>query len=39
MQEHQVTIGGVTHKVPDPFIVLATESPIEAEGTYPLPEA
>jgi MoxR-like ATPase len=39
MQEHQVTIGGVTHKVPEPFIVLATENPIEAEGTYPLPEA
>src|SRR6186713_2498039 len=39
MQEHQVTIGGQTHKVPEPFIVLATENPIEAEGTYPLPEA
>jgi MoxR-like ATPase len=39
MQEHQVTIGGVTHKVPEPFLVLATENPIEAEGTYPLPEA
>jgi MoxR-like ATPase len=39
MQEHQVTIGGTTHKVPEPFIVLATENPIEAEGTYPLPEA
>ena len=39
MQEHQVTIGGETHKVPEPFIVLATENPIEAEGTYPLPEA
>ena len=39
MQEHQVTIGGVTHRVPEPFIVLATENPIEAEGTYPLPEA
>jgi len=39
MGEHQVTIGGVTHRVPEPFIVLATENPIEAEGTYPLPEA
>ncbi|HSC92628.1 MAG TPA: AAA family ATPase [Gaiellaceae bacterium] len=39
MQEHQVTIGGETHAVPDPFLVLATENPIEAEGTYPLPEA
>ena len=39
MQEHQVTIGGTTYKVPEPFIVLATENPIEAEGTYPLPEA
>jgi MoxR-like ATPase len=39
MQEHQVTIGGTTHKVPEPFLVLATENPIEAEGTYPLPEA
>jgi len=39
MQERQVTIGGVTHDVPAPFIVLATENPIEAEGTYPLPEA
>src|SRR5688572_14406737 len=39
MQERQVTIGGVTHTVPAPFIVLATENPIEAEGTYPLPEA
>ena len=39
MQEHQVTIGGTTYAVPEPFIVLATENPIEAEGTYPLPEA
>ena len=39
MQEHQVTIGGTTYKVPEPFLVLATENPIEAEGTYPLPEA
>jgi MoxR-like ATPase len=39
MQERQVTIGGTTYPVPAPFIVLATENPIEAEGTYPLPEA
>ncbi len=39
MQEHQVTIGKETFTVPEPFIVLATENPIEAEGTYPLPEA
>jgi MoxR-like ATPase len=39
MQEHQVTIGRETHKVPDPFLVLATQNPIETEGTYPLPEA
>ena len=39
MQEHQVTIGHTTHVVPDPFLVLATQNPIEAEGTYPLPEA
>ena len=39
MQEHQVTIGHETFKVPTPFLVLATENPIEAEGTYPLPEA
>jgi MoxR-like ATPase len=39
MQEHQVTIAGTTYPVPAPFIVLATENPIEAEGTYPLPEA
>jgi MoxR-like ATPase len=39
MQEHQVTIGHDTYPVPSPFIVLATENPIEAEGTYPLPEA
>src|SRR6516164_4825518 len=39
MQEHQVTIGHDTHKVPDPFLVLATQNPIESEGTYPLPEA
>jgi len=39
MQERQVTIGHTTHKVPDPFLVLATQNPIESEGTYPLPEA
>jgi MoxR-like ATPase len=39
MQEQQVTIGGTTHPVPRPFIVLATQNPIESEGTYPLPEA
>ena len=39
MQERQVTIGHDTFKVPNPFLVLATENPIEAEGTYPLPEA
>jgi MoxR-like ATPase len=39
MQEHQVTIGGHTFPVPDPFLVLATQNPIESEGTYPLPEA
>ncbi|HEY9077357.1 MAG TPA: MoxR family ATPase [Anaerolineaceae bacterium] len=39
MQEHQVTIGGTTHKVPEPFLVMATQNPIETEGTYPLPEA
>jgi len=39
MQEQQVTIGGATYRVPDPFIVLATQNPIESEGTYPLPEA
>ncbi|MEM3341461.1 MAG: MoxR family ATPase [Thermoplasmata archaeon] len=39
MQEKQVTIEGVTHKLPRPFIVLATQNPIEYEGTYPLPEA
>jgi MoxR-like ATPase len=39
MQERQVTIGGVTHPLPDPFMVLATQNPIEQEGTYPLPEA
>jgi MoxR-like ATPase len=39
MQEHQVTIGGETFPVPQPFIVLATQNPIESEGTYALPEA
>src|SRR5687768_233715 len=39
MQEHQVTIGHTTHPVPDPFLVMATQNPIESEGTYPLPEA
>lgn len=39
MQERQVTIGGVTYPLPDPFLVLATQNPIEQEGTYPLPEA
>ena len=39
MQERQVTIGHTTHQVPDPFLVLATQNPIESEGTYPLPEA
>ena len=39
MQERQVTIGHETHRVPEPFLVLATQNPIESEGTYPLPEA
>ena len=39
MQERQVTIGRETHRVPDPFLVMATQNPIETEGTYPLPEA
>ncbi len=39
MQERQVTIGEQTHKLPEPFLVLATQNPIEQEGTYPLPEA
>jgi MoxR-like ATPase len=39
MQERQVTIGHETHFVPDPFLVMATQNPIESEGTYPLPEA
>ncbi|MBG6073008.1 MULTISPECIES: MoxR family ATPase [unclassified Polaromonas] len=39
MQERQVTIAGITHHVPAPFLVMATQNPIETEGTYPLPEA
>ena len=39
MQEHRVTAAGFTHKLPQPFFVLATQNPIEQEGTYPLPEA
>lgn len=39
MQERQVTVGGETHTLPEPFFVLATQNPIEQEGTYPLPEA
>ncbi len=39
MQERQVTIAGQTYKVPEPFLVMATQNPIETEGTYPLPEA
>ena len=39
MQEHQVTIGKQTYQVPAPFLVLATQNPIESDGTYPLPEA
>jgi MoxR-like ATPase len=39
MQERQVSIGGQTHKLPTPFMVMATQNPIEQEGTYPLPEA
>ena len=39
MQEHQVTLGDATYKLPDPFLVMATQNPIEQEGTYPLPEA
>ena len=38
-KEKQVTIEGITHKLPAPFVVLATQNPIEQEGTYPLPEA
>ncbi len=39
MQEHKVTAAGITHPLPEPFFVLATQNPIEQEGTYPLPEA
>jgi MoxR-like ATPase len=39
MQEHRVTVGGTSYPLPDPFFVLATQNPIEQEGTYPLPEA
>jgi MoxR-like ATPase len=39
MQERQVTIAGDTYRVPEPFVVMATQNPIETEGTYPLPEA
>ncbi len=39
MQERQVSIGGTTYQVPEPFLVMATQNPIETEGTYPLPEA
>ncbi len=39
MQEHHVTTGGTTYRLPEPFFVLATQNPIEQEGTYPLPEA
>lgn len=39
MQEHEVSAAGQTHKLPEPFFVLATQNPIEQEGTYPLPEA
>jgi MoxR-like ATPase len=39
MQERRITVGGITHPLPDPFFVLATQNPLEQEGTYPLPEA
>ena len=39
MQEHSVTVGGTTHILDEPFFVLATQNPLEMEGTYPLPEA
>ena len=39
MEERQVTVDGVTHKMPSPFMVMATQNPIEYEGTFPLPEA
>ncbi len=39
MEEHQITVDGITHRLPNPFMVLATQNPIEYEGTFPLPEA
>lgn len=39
MEERQVTVGGTTHRLPEPFLVVATQNPVEYEGTYPLPEA
>ncbi|MCA9933136.1 MAG: AAA family ATPase, partial [Anaerolineales bacterium] len=39
MQEHTVTVANETYRLPEPFFVLATQNPIEQEGTYPLPEA
>ncbi len=39
MQEHSVTVAGVTHRLTEPFFVMATQNPLEMEGTYPLPEA
>src|SRR2546427_189987 len=39
MQAHSVTVAGTTYKLPEPFFVLATQNPLEMEGTYPLPEA
>ena len=39
MQEHSVTVGGTIHQLKEPFFVMATQNPIEQEGTYPLPEA
>ncbi|HLH99257.1 MAG TPA: AAA family ATPase, partial [Acidimicrobiales bacterium] len=39
MEERQVTVDGTTHRLPDPFLVVATQNPVEHEGTYPLPEA
>lgn len=39
MQERQISLGGITHALPKPFMVLATQNPLEQEGTYPLPEA
>jgi MoxR-like ATPase len=39
MEEHQITVDGLTHKLPSPFMVMATQNPIEYEGTFPLPEA